>query len=327
LDVTPIEPLTLQLAWGWHDQDPAHVEAAWVHTRWQNHDATWLLGAGRKTLPMGPVLTQGGHLDRFAAMPLVKRVVLADDWIDDGAALTWQNQSAHVEDEQLRIESLTLGLWRAKDFPGGAGANVAPSVHVAMSLWSLRLDAFGISVRPTARGSYSQNERAAHTHETPDCSRSLVGIVCFDGRSDVGGVSVIWPSPLPHVQLQAAGLLRRDRGQLYSLNGKANYRGTTGGGWVDAVWAFYPGWSAGLRWDTVRGVQTLDGDGALLVATDAGLLNNQAHQRWSASLVYQATAALKFSAEAGQELHGNEQQPFALLRLLWTPEPLIDFRW
>lgn len=327
LDITPVSPVSLQLAWGWHDQDPAHVEAAWLHTNWQTHDASWQVGVGRKAIPMGPVLSQGGHLDRFAAMPLAKRVVLDDDWIDDGAALTWRNQADHEDGERVRVESLSVGVWQAQDFPGGEGAKVAPSLHVAMSLWSLRVDAFGISVHPTARGSYSQNERAAHTHDTPDCSRSLVGIFCFDGRSDVGGISVVWPSPLPHVRLQAGGLLRRDRGLLYSLNGQASYRGTTGGGWLDATWRFQPHWSIGTRLETVRGVQTIEGDGALLVATDAGLLSNQKHQRWSTNLLYQATPALQISAEAGQELHGDDQQTFALLRLVWTPTPFIDFRW
>lgn len=327
VDITPVRPLTLQLAWGWHDQDPVHVEAAWLQTTWPSHEATWQVGVGRKAIPMGPVLSQGGHLDRFAAMPLAKRVVLDDDWIDDGATLTWRKPTDHSQGQRFRFDALTLGMWQAQDFPGGTGAKIAPSLHVAMSLWSLHVDAFGISVRPTARGSYSQNDRAAHTHDTPDCSRSLVGIFCFDGRSEVGGISVVWPSALPNVQLQAGGLLRRDRGLLYSLNGQASYRGTTGGGWVDAIWRFQPHWSIGTRLETIRGVQTIEGDGALLVATDAGLLNNQKHQRWSTNLLYQATPSLLLSAEAGQERHGDGQQAFGLLRLVWTPDPFIDFRW
>jgi hypothetical protein len=327
--VKPIDALSAQVAWGWHDKDPAHLETAWVQGTWSTTDGDdrWLAGAGRRRLPTGPVIAQGGHFDRFASVPLAKRAVLDDDWIDDSAAVTWQNQRDHEAGAIARFESATLSLWQPRTFPGSRDTKAVPALHVGMRLWSLRLDAFGLSTQPRGRGAYVQNELAAHTHDTPDCNNSLVGIHCFDGRTDVAGLSASWVTPLPGLQLQAAGLLRRDRGELTSINGVAQYRGSTAGFWVDAAWQFLRRWSVAARWEGLRGRQTLTGDGATLVATDAGLLNNQRHQRLSTALTFAPVNALRISTEFGQELHGTERDPFALVRLVWTPDTLLDLSW
>lgn len=326
--IKPLEALSAQVAWGWHDQDPAHLETAWVQGTWSPTEADRLLvGVGRRRLPAGPVVAQGGHFDRFASMPLAKRAVLDDDWIDDSVGVTWQNQRDHEAGAIVRFESATLSLWQAHSFPGSRETQAAPTLHAGIRLLSLRLDAFGLSIQPRGRGAYVQNELAAHTHETPDCRNSLVGIHCFDGRTEVAGLSASWATPLPGLQVQAAGLMRRDRGELTSINGVAQYQGSSAGFWVDAAWQFLPRWNVAARWEGLRGRQTLTGDGATLVATDAGLLNNQRHQRFSAALTFSPVPSLRVSTEFGQELHGTSRDPFALVRLVWAPDALLDLRW
>lgn len=326
--IKPIDAVAAQVAWGWHDQDPAHLETAWVQGSWAPNDSDrWLLGAGRRRLPTGPVLAQGGHFDRFASVPLAKRAVLDDDWIDDSAALTWQNQRDDDVGQAIRFESATLSLWQAHAFPGSRDTPMAPTLHVGVLAWGVRLDAFGLSIQPKGRGATVQNEFAAHTHESPDCNGSLIGIHCFDGRTSVAGLSARWVTPVPGLQLQGAALIRRDSGELSSANGVTQYRGSTAGAWADAIWQVHPRWSFAARWEGVRGRQSVTGDGASLVTTDAGLLNNQRHQRIAANLTFSPWHTLRLSAECGQELHGNQRDPFALVRLVWTPEPFVDFRW
>lgn len=313
------------LAVGWHDSDPAHVEAAWLQGEWAAGQDQLLLGLGRNRLPMGRLLEGGGHFDRFATMPLAKRAVLGGDWIDDGISLRWQRSHEGFFEA---LETLDLGVWRARSFPGGAAGSVAPAAHARLVWGDLSLDGFAALLRPEMRGAHVQDSRAAHTHAQPDCSGSLSGIFCFDGRSEVLSGSLAWLLPTQaDLRLELAGLLRRDRGQLYSINGASDYRGTTGGGWLDLIWQVTPKAGLALRGETLRGVQTLEGSSALLLARDAGLLGSTRIWRAAATASYAPWPALRLSAEAGSDRQGSRSNTFTLLRLVWTPDEFWSRSW
>lgn len=316
--------LSATAAWGFHDSDPPHVEAAWVSWEQVLGDDLLALGAGRNRLPMGRILMNGGHFDRFGAMPLAKRAVTGDDWIDDGVSLRWQ--PGH-DGALAGLDTVTAGIWRARSFPGGPDTAWAPALHARATLGSIDIDGFISSVAPPRRGAYIQNSRAAHTHDEPDCRTSLVGITCFDGRSDLLAFSIGWDLPWPTLRLESAMLLRRDRGVLFSASGEARYAGSTGGGWVDMIWTPSERHRVSLRAESVRSVQSLTGVGALAVATDAGLLGSTRIWRATAAASRRLKPGWLVSLEAGADAQGSHTNPFAALRLLWTPDRLGGWSW
>lgn len=316
--------LAAAVAWGWHDADPPHLEAAWLQLKAPLGDDGWALGLGRNRLPMGRVIEGGGHFDRFAAMPLAKRAVLGGDWIDDGLSLRWDRS----HDGPLPwLETLDLGVWRGRVYPGGAAGPAVPALHASVKLGDWRLDGFAAALRPRGRGAHTQGPNTVHTHARPDCSGALTGITCFDGRSEVLGGSLAADLPWAGLQLRAGGLLRRDRGLLYSANGEAQYRGSTGGGWVDLLWPLMPKAELALRAENLRGVQTLAGSSALLAARDAGLLGSVPLRRASAALALQVMPDVRLSVEFGGEQQGQEHNDFTALRVVWIPQSLWSRSW
>ncbi len=310
------------LAAGWHDADPAHLEAAWLQAEHAIGTHQLKLGAGRHRLPMGAVLEGGGHYDRHAAMPLAKRAVLDDDWIDHGVNLRWERDTDASEASGFWPVLVDLGIWRMRSFPGGDGAQPAPAMHVQWAWGPVLVDGFVASVRPTGRGAYIQSSNSGHTHHQPDCAGDLLAIFCFDGRSDVVGASVAWSLPLADLRLEAAGLLRRDRGQLFSRSAQVDYRGSTGGGWLDVIWPLTKRIALSARGEYVRGVHTLDGAGALTVAQDAGLMGNTSLQRGALAASYAFGHDTRISIEVGDERQGANDNPYALIRMVWTPDRL-----
>lgn len=331
------EQLGLQLAWGWHDSDPVHLEAAWLQWEQRSADGRWHLGGGRQRLPVGGVLDVGGHFDRFASMPLARRAVLNGDWTAEGARLGWQRR---LDAGPLGLDQLALELssWLPRDWPGSAQSPWAPALHLQLGFDRLSLDGFVMRLRSPLRGALSPNTLAAHTHAQPDCRGSLVGITCFDGRSEIVAASLTWSLPWSPswpgsgtaddaLQLRLATLLRRDRGTLASASGEADYRGNTGGGWLDLSWQLHPQWQLAWRGEWLRGVQRLQGSAALLVATDAGLLGSAAIQRSTGALTWQSAPALRLSAEIGSDRQGSARNRFAVLRLVWQPQALQVASW
>lgn len=317
--------LGAMLALGWHDKDPAHVEAAWLQAETEWGQDQWQLGLGRNRLPMGRLIEGGGHFDRFAAMPLAKRAVLGGDWIEDGLLLRWQRSHEAV---LPALETLDFGLWRARRFPGGAQGPLAPAVHARVEIGDLSLDGAVAWLRPRLRGAYVQSATAAHTHEQPDCRGNLMGIHCFDGRSEVLSGSLSWRPPIQtDLRLELAGLLRRDRGLIYSLNGDTHYRGTTGGAWLDLIWQASVRSSLALRTERVRGVQSVESVNALALARDAGLLGSTRIWRTTGMASYQPMPSLSLSLELGRESLGSQHNDFGVLRLVWTPQTLWGRTW
>jgi len=313
-----------RLGYGWHDSDPAHVEDAWLQWQRPLGEGRLQLRGGRQAVPTGRVVAGGGHFDRFGAMPLAKRVVLGGDWIDDGLDLRWQRGE---DDRWPWLQSLGVGVWRGRAYPGGAGMPWAPALQARVGAGGWQAQLLAMRLQPSRRGAYIQNALSGHTHARPDCERSLVGITCFDGRSDVLTLGLRWDTPWTGWTLQAAGLWRRDVGALWSASGDAHYRGNTGGGWLDVIWQPSDRWQLALRGEGVRGVQRVRGSGALAVATDAGLLGNQRVQRLVASAGYLLRDDLRASVEAGVDRIGSERESFAALRLVWTPGALWRRDW
>jgi hypothetical protein len=170
---------------------------------------------------------------------------------------------------------------------------------------------------------------AGHTHSQPDCRTSLVGVVCFDGRTRLLGASLSWdPHESLPVTLTLAGLLQRDSGTLRSLQGgTADYHGTTGGGWLDLIWQLDARWSLGARAERVSARHDVTGPGASLIVTDAGLNPNQPLQRLTGGVTWQPAAGWQLSAEAGSERGTLPSNRWMALRAIWSAPDLLGGRW
>jgi hypothetical protein len=310
------------LAVGWHVGEAAHLEAAWVQARWASDAALLTLGAGRAKVPMGSVLTSAGDFGRFSLVPLVKRGSLNEDWYDEGATLSWRGAA------EALLRRVDVGAWRGTGFPGGGDLPVVPSLHVQLAHGEVEMDGFFAYLQPTGRGTYARGSTSpGHTHGVPTCEVSLSGLVCFDGRVNVLGGSLSWASHEWPVTVVAAALWRDEQGSLYSQNGNATYHGKTLGGWVDAVWDWREDWQLAARFEALSATQNLSGPGAALVAAEAGLLPNWPAQRLTAALAYSPDPAWRLSAEIGNERTGGSDNPFLMLRVVWTAPWLLSGQW
>lgn len=296
------------LAIGWHGSDAAHIEAAWLEARRGNVQ----LGLGRNRVPLGPVITPAGHIDRFALMPLAKQAAFDGDWIEDGLNLRWRHGGAG----ELEIDA---GLWRAKAFPGVDDSNVAPALHIGGYLGNLRLDGFVARIKPEKRGTSIQQTSDGHSHAAPTCAESLTGLVCFDGSSDIGGVSARWHAATLPLEVSLAGIIRRERGDLYSAIGDTDYSGDTRGGWIEAAWTLRPEWIVLLRSERLVAEHDLTGFGASLVARDAGFLPDPgATTRHALALAWLPRKDMTLTAEIGSERADGDTNAYAGLRFLWS---------
>lgn len=315
--------LGANIAMGWHDSDPAHVEAAWMEAR-SGSDAELTLGAGRNRVPMGQVLTRAGHFDRYGQMPLAKRAAFNGDWIEDGINAAWR---PHLQGAMSWLQGIDLGLWRARRFPGSDNAAWAPVVHASAAWTSVQADVFYSRMQPKGRGAYVQRSNSGHIHTAPQCNASLRDITCFDGTVDLAGASATWTTPLPGVQLTAAGIWRRESGSLYSQNGDTRYQGRTLGGWLEVLWQPRARWEFGARQEWLRSTNRVSGPGALLVATDANLLPNNPSRRFTAMAGWRPVKSVLIALEAGREHIAGKGHTVAGLRLIWTPDALLERNW
>ena len=315
--------LGMALAIGWHDGEPAHVEAAWIELRRQA-DAELVLGAGRNRVPIGAPLRTAGHFDRFAHMPLVKRASFNGDWIEDGINVSWR---PHLDAPWGWLQSIDVGLWRADRFPGSEDAPWAPVVHMGAAWSDIELDAFYSHIRPRRRGAYVQRAGSGHVHTAPRCDTSLRDITCMDGTVDLLGASLAWETPVPGLRVTGAALMRHERGDLYSQNGSTRYEGRSHGGWVEAVWQPGARWDLGVRQEWLTGTNRLAGPGAALVAADAGLSPNHPARRSAAMVGWRPVESLLLTFEIGQEQIDGRSNRYLGARLLWAPETLFERSW
>ena len=296
------------LAIGWHGSDAGHVEAAWIEARRNSFN----LGLGRNRVPLGPVVTPAGHMDRFALMPLAKQAAFDGDWIEEGLNLRWR----HAGPGELEVDA---GLWRAKAFPGVDDSNAAPALHVGGYLGNVRLDGFVARVKPEKRGTAIQQTSDGHSHAAPTCAESLTGLVCFDGASDIAGASARWHAATQPLEISVAGIMRRERGDLYSSIGDTDYSGETRGGWIEAAWTLRPEWIVLLRSERLVAEHNLTGFGASLVARDAGFLPDPgATTRHALAVAWLPRKDMTLTAEIGSERADGDSNAYAGLRFLWT---------
>lgn len=298
------------LAVGKHGNDQAHVEAAWLQARWHSGRHDWQLTGGRQRPELGPVMTSAGHLDRFALVPLAKRMAVNDDWIDDGLQLGWRREGAGAQ------WSANAGLWKGQVFPGSASGSVAPALHAGVRRGDWQLDGFAARLEPQGRGAQIGGSNGAHAHSAPVCDAALKQVVCFDGTADLAGTSLRWDSPRWPVSVSAAGWLRRDSGALYSANGAVSYLGNNRGGWVDAVWRFHPNAELGVRTERLAARHSLTGPGASLLVTEAGFTGYQPASRTSLMMGYSPTDKLELRLETGRETVAGVAARFVALRLV-----------
>ncbi len=239
---------------GQHDSDPAHAEAAWLRYELDAPaDETRTVQVGRMNPQLGPVMTQAGHMDRFALMPLARRVAVDGDWTDDGVQFGGQREFGDWKGYA------DIGLWRGLAFPGAEGSSPAPSLHLGAERGDWRGDLFGIALQPDGRGALAQSATGGHTHNAPDCGTLKTGVLCFNGRSQMAGSSLQWQSHDWPVTLQGAYWLRHDDGTLRSVNGQADHRATYQGGWLQALWRPRADWELGLRSERISAELSLKG--------------------------------------------------------------------
>jgi hypothetical protein len=284
------------VAWGRHGNDPIHVEAAKLSGRQDIGGDRLNMTLGRDRVPMGAVLTRAGHFDRFAQVPLVKSVILNDDWIDNGLNLNWQRGMAEG------LQSVDVGLWGGHTFPGGPAGARAPALHAQSSWGEWLLDGFGAWLQPQARGTLAAASRAGHTHTVPSCLGSnLINVVCFDGTTRILGTSLAWTPHELGLSVQAAALWQHESGALYTRFGDSHYTGNTLGGWLDAQWTLRPTWSVAARLEHLAARHDLSGPGSSSVAADAAMTPNTPLQRQTAALLFEPTPQVQLSLEAGSE--------------------------
>lgn len=303
-----------QIALGWHDSDPMHIEAAWLQARsaWQAY--RFVAGAGRQRPSLGPVLTAAGHFDAFGLMPLAKRLATDGDWIDDGVEVGARGDAGPVS------FIVDAGLWSGRQFPGATPWKVLPHLHAGFEFHGLggnwSVDAFVARAAPQGRGARMFSVNGAHTHGSPRCDPGLVEVVCFRGRSEIGGLSTRWEAEDWPVTLTAAVMWRNERGDLQSRDGAGQYDARNRGGWIQFLWRPFAAWETGLRDERISSGQSLVGTGANLLASQAALDQYVPLRRTTAMLAYRITPWALVRAEAGREVAQGVSMTFLGLRLM-----------
>jgi hypothetical protein len=298
------------LAIGQHGSDQSHVEDAWLQAGTRRGQDLWQATAGRQRPELGPVLTTAGHLDRFALVPLAKRMAVNDDWIDDGLQLGWRREGLDLQ------WSADVGLWNGQVFPGARQGAVVPALHLGLAAGDWNVDGFVAHFEPKGRGAVITSATGAHSHAAPECNAALKQIVCFDGNSDLLGGSLRWNSHRWPVTASLAGWLRQDSGSLYSTNGLARYTGDNQGAWADVVWRAHPQLELGLRVESLTATHQLTGAGASLLATEAGFGAYKPASRSALMLGYLPSEQLELRLESGQEDVAGVQATYVALRLI-----------
>lgn len=311
-----------RLAFGWHDRDRAHVEAAVVQGDFELGADELRLQLGRDTVRLGGVIDGAGHFDTFSLPPLAKRAVLNDQWIDDGISAQWRRPGADG------LRSLDVGLWRGRSFPGGAAGPAVPSVHLHGGWGHVDAHLAVARLQPRARGAAAQMAGATgHVHGSLDCRASLQQRVCFDGTVDLLAGSLQWEPEDSAWSFSVAGLMRRERGALYAAAAEANYRSTVGGAWADVRWQLRPAWLLAARAERLTAENRLEGFGTSGLASAAGLSGARPVERVTLVLQREFNKTLSLSIEAGHERHGAGQVSHVALRAVWRNPELFARTW
>ena len=306
--------LGAHVAAGWHDRDGVHTEAATLQGRFRHDGDDIALQLGRDIVRLGAVIDTAGHFDRFSEVPLAKRAVLNGEWIDDGLALAWRRSDADG------LRAVETGLWRGRVFPGGPAGPLVPSLHLHAGWGHLDAHLSAAHFEPEARGAAAQSAGAAgtvgHVHGSLDCRASLQQRVCFDGTSDVLGASLQWEPAASDWSFAFAGLLRRERGVLYSTSGSADWRERIAGAWADAVWQAAPRWTLAARVERLVPSNRLEGTGTALLAQEAGLVDGGAVERVTLAALYVPHEFVTLALEGGHERYAGGRVSHVALRAI-----------
>lgn len=314
--------LGAQWSLGWHDRDAAHIEAAQLQADMPWRDGHLVARLGRDTVRMGAVIDGAGHFDRFSQPPLAKRAVLNDQWIDDGLAVAWRRTEADG------LRGIEAGLWRGRVFPGGAAGPAVPSMHLHAGWGHLDAHLTAAHFEPEGRGAAARSlGSTGHVHGALDCRSSLQQRVCVDGRVDVLGASLQWAPDGEVWSVAVAGLLRHERGSIYSTSGDALYRAHIQGVWADLAWRPAARWTLATRLERLVPSNRLEGTGTALLAREAGLDGGRAVERLGVATLFELRPDLQLALEAGHERSGAGRVSHMALRALWRNPRLLGRVW
>lgn len=311
-----------RLAVGWHDRDKAHTEAALIQGSLPIGDDELQIRVGRDRVRHGVVIDGAGHFDVFSLPPLATRAVLNDQWIDDGIVLAWRRGDADG------LRAAELGAWRGRAFPGGAQGAVAPTLHLQGGWGRFDAHVSYAHLQPRGRGAAALAlGNTGHAHGSLDCRLSLQQRVCFDGAVDVASASLQWEPDASPWSFAAAGLVKRERGTLYSTSAEAAMRSTLTGGWAEARWRPVDDWTFAGRLERLVPDNGLQGFGTAALAQSAGWTGGGPVERVTAAVLRRWGEHWTLSVEAGHERHAAGTVSHVALRAMWRNPRLLGGRW
>lgn len=306
-----------------HDRDAPRTDTAWLEARTTVADGALSLRLGRQEVPLGGVIAGAGQFDRFGQAPLAKQATLLDgSWADDGVTLHWQ------QPVEQGLQSVALGWWKARAFPGGPSGPGAPSAQATFGWDHLSAQVFGAWLQPRDRGAAAVSSASTgHSHGVPDCTADLQNRVCFEGRAHVFGAALSHDGLFDErLSLTLAGMTRHESGTLYSDTATAQWDGRVSGVWLDAVWRAGSHWQWAARWERLVPRHTLTGSNPGTLASAAGLSGAAPVRRLSGALGYTwEEPGLSLWVETGrQQGPTSDAQSWWGVRLLWQPSRVLS---
>ncbi len=312
----------VHFAAGWHDRDSAHIEAAVLQAGFAVGADQLGVRLGRDTVRLGGVIDGAGHFDRFGQVPLAKRGVINEQWIDDGVAVAWRRPDVDG------LRTLEAGFWRGQTFPGGPDGRIVPSLHLHAGWGHLDAHLAAARLQPEGRGAAAQSAGSTgHVHGTLDCATSLQQRVCFDGTVDLLGGSLQWEPDSGDWRLAVAALARRERGSLYSSSGDAMVKTRVTGGWADVAWRPTQRWTLAARLERLVPDNHLEGVGTQLLARESGLSGGGAVDRATLAVLFEPLQDVQLAIEGGQERFAGGRVSHLALRALWRNPRWLGGAW
>ncbi len=186
---------------------------------------------------------------------------------------------------------------------------------------------FATSILSKQRQTDTKQASVGHSHDVSSCSPIQNNVACFDGRSSIVGASSFWQSPIPSLQLRWAGAWRKEDGSLKSTTSNANYDSESWGGWIEPSWQISSEWETAVRYEWIKGDNTLNGIGASLLAKQSRLYPNLGAERGSLILAWRPEKSWLISLEGGLDNTSGSNNAYGAIRVVWQLSDLISGRW